>query len=90
MSESTSIKLRDGYRDRLKAIADRKDVTQSQLINEAVLEYVERAEKRYAFLEEARERWEQYKLTGERISLDEAEDWIDQLLAGGDPPLPSR
>ncbi len=88
MAESTSIKLRDGYRDRLKALADKKDVTPSQLINEAVLQYVEREEKRLAFLKEARERWEHYKLTGERISLNEAEDWIDRLLAGEDPPLP--
>ena len=88
MSESTSIKLRAGTRDRLKALAVGRDTTPNQLMNEAILQYVERAEKRMAFLKEVRERWENYKLTGERVTLDEAEAWIDQLLAGDDPDIP--
>lgn len=89
MSESTSVKLRDGIRDRIKALASEAGTTPNQLMNEAILQYIERREKRAAFLKEARERWQNYKITGERIPLDEAEDWIDQLLAGGDPEIPS-
>ena len=89
MAESTSVKLRDGIRDRIRALASETGTTPNQLMNEAILQYVERREKRAAFLKEARERWQNYKITGERIPLDEAEDWIDQLLAGGDPEIPS-
>lgn len=88
MAQSTSIKLRDGYRERLKALATKRETTPNQLMNEAILEYVEREERRAAFLREARERWDDYKLTGERISREEAEDWIDRLLAGDDPTPP--
>ena len=90
MAESTSIKLRDGYRERLKALAKSKDTTSSQLINDAVREYVDRAERRIAFLDEARERWDHYKATGERISMDEADAWIDELLASEDAPPAGR
>jgi predicted transcriptional regulator len=82
-----SIKLRDGYHERLRALAADRNTTASQLMNEAILEYVERAERRAAFLKEARERWDEYKLTGERISREEAEEWIDRLLAGDNPAL---
>ena len=88
MAQSTSIKLKDGYRERLRVLAADRDTTPNQLMNDAILEYVERAERRAAFLKEARERWDEYKLTGERISREEAEDWIDRLLAGEDPALP--
>ena len=89
MAQSTSIKLREGYRERLKALAAKRDTTPNQLMNEAILDYVEREEKRAAFLQEARERWDEYKLTGERISREEAEEWIDRLLMGDDPSPPS-
>ena len=88
MAQSTSIKLKDGYRERLRVLAADRDTTPNQLMNDAILEYVERAERRAAFLKETRERWDEYKLTGERISREEAEDWIDRLLAGEDPALP--
>ena len=90
MAQSTSIKLKDGYRERLRVLAADRDTTPNQLMNDAILEYVERAERRAAFLKEARERWDEYKLTGERISREEAEDWIDRLLAGEDPALPGN
>ncbi|MEO7224025.1 MAG: CopG family transcriptional regulator [Devosia sp.] len=90
MGQSTSIKLKDGYRERLKALAAERDITPNQLMNEAILDYVERKEKRAAFLKEARERWDEYKLTGERVSREEAEEWIDRLLAGDDPALPGN
>ena len=89
MAESTSIKLRDGYRERLKALAAKRDTTTNQLMNEAILDYVQREERRAAFLQEARERWDEYKLTGERISREEAEQWIDRLLSGDDPTPPN-
>jgi len=87
MPQSTSIKLKDGYRERLRALAAARDTTPNQLMNDAILEYVERAEKRTAFLREARERWDRYKLSGERISQAEADEWIDRLLSGDDPAL---
>jgi predicted transcriptional regulator len=90
MGQSTSIKLKDGYRERLKTLAASRDTTPNQLMNDAILEYVERAERRAAFLKEARERWDEYKLTGERISQEEADEWIDKLLAGDDPALPGE
>jgi predicted transcriptional regulator len=90
MGQSTSIKLKDGYRERLKALAAERDVSPNQLMNEAILDYVERKERRAAFLKEARERWDEYKLTGARVSREEAEEWIDRLLAGDDPALPDN
>lgn len=88
MSDSTSIKLRDGYRERIRALAEARNRTPNQLMNEAISEYVERAERRAAFLAEAEARWVEYKETGERISLEEAEKLLDGLLLGQIPTVP--
>jgi predicted transcriptional regulator len=80
MAESTSIKLRDGLRDRLKKLAADSNQTTNQLMNEAINDYVERKERRKAYLAEAEARWTEYKETGERISLEEAEEMLDRLL----------
>ena len=89
MSDSTSVKLRDGLRERIRVLAADANRTPNQLMNEALLEYVERHEHRAAFLAEAEARWTEYKETGERIPLGEAEQMLDALLLNQIPD-PSR
>jgi predicted transcriptional regulator len=90
VAESTSIKLKDGLRDRVRALAADGQRSPNQLMNEAIAEYVDRAERRKAFLAEAEARWIEYKQTGDRISLEEAEELLDGLLIGQASDAPGR
>ncbi len=88
MAESTSIKLQDGLRERLRVVADREQRTANKLMNEAIAEYVDRKERRAAYLAEIEERYREMRETGLHVTQDEADAFIDALLRGEAPPLP--
>ena len=88
MAESTSIKLQDGLKERLRIVAEREQRTANKLMNEAIAEYVDRKERRAAYLAEIEERYREMRETGLRITQEEADEWLDALLRGEDPPLP--
>ncbi len=88
MAQSTSIKLDDGLRDRLRAIAEREGSTPNRLMNEAISSFVEKRERRAAFLAEAERRHQEYLDTGLHLTGAEVDRWIESLLRGEDPPIP--
>jgi predicted transcriptional regulator len=88
MSKSTSIKLRDGLDERLRAVAEREHLTANKLMNEAISEYVDRKERRAAYLAEVEERYREMRETGLHVTQEDADQWIDGLLRGENPPLP--
>ena len=88
MAQSTSIKLDDGLRDRLRTIAAREGSTPNRLMNEAIGELVDRKERRAAFLAEVKSRWEDYQESGLHLTQEEVDEWLDGLLRGEDPPIP--
>jgi predicted transcriptional regulator len=88
MAESTSIKLADGLKERIQAIAARERTSANRAMNEAITDYVERKERRAAYLAEVEERYRQLRETGLHLSQEEADKWIEQLLRGENPPLP--
>ena len=88
MSESTSIKLQDGLKERIRTIAEREQRTANKLMNEAISQYVDRKERRAAYVAEVDERYREMRETGLRITQEEADKWLDALLRGENPPLP--
>ena len=88
MSDSTSIKLQDGLKERVRALAERESRTANRLMNEAISEYVDRKERRAAYLAELDERYREMRETGLHVTQEEADQWIDGLLRGENPPLP--
>jgi predicted transcriptional regulator len=88
MADSTSIKLRDGLRDRIRTLADNQNRSPNQLMNDALADYVERAEKRAAFLQEAEGAHREYLETGLHVTQQEMDAWFQKIQEGEDPPLP--
>jgi predicted transcriptional regulator len=88
MAESTSIKLQDGLRERIRAVAASEQRTPNKLMNDAISEYVDRKERRAAYLAEIEERHREMRETGLHVTQEEADRYIDALLRGENPPLP--
>ena len=88
MSESTSIKLRDGYRDRLKALAESKQRSANWLVNDAVGRYLDHEESETELREELLARHRDFQETGLHVTHEEALDWLRKRAAGEDIPVP--
>ena len=88
MAQSTSIKLNDGLREKLRVIATREGSTANRLMNEAIEDFVEKKERRAAYLREVEARHQDFVETGLHLTQNEVDVWIDGLLRGEDPPIP--
>lgn len=89
MTQNTSVKLKDGYRERLKTLADARQRSTNWLLNEAVGKFLEREEARAALFAEMKHLHEEY-VQGGRLHLtqDEVERWMEQLKADPGAPMP--
>jgi len=89
MAVTTSIKLDDDLRDRLRAVASDRQRSVNRLMNEALREFVDRAERRAQFLREAEEAHRDYLETGLHVTQAEMDVWFDAIARGEEnPPLP--
>lgn len=88
MSDSTSIKLRDGLKQGVEEIAADESRTANWVMNEAIAEYVARKKQRKAYREEAREAHRHYVETGLHLTPDEVEDWMARRAKGERIPMP--
>ncbi|MDE1993315.1 MAG: CopG family transcriptional regulator [Rhizobiaceae bacterium] len=75
--------------ERLQKLAVSRDRELSSLLKEAVEQYVEREEKREAFRQDALRAWEDYQETGLHLTLEEVEEWFQQLADGEDVEPPA-
>ncbi len=75
MAKAVSLKLEDEDRDRLAQLAAKTKRSPHYLMREAVLGFIDREEKRLAFVEEAEEAWTGYLETGQHLTLDDMEAW---------------
>jgi predicted transcriptional regulator len=88
MSESTSIKLADGTRDRLKALGEAKQRSANWLMKEAIEQYLTRQEAEEQFRRDAIESHEHYLATGLHVTHEEMEVWFEAVAKGENPPMP--
>lgn len=88
MAESTSIKLRDGTRDRLKSVASTKRRTSNWVMREAIEQYLTREEAEAEFHREARGAHQDYLATGLHVTHEEMEVWFEGVARGENPPMP--
>lgn len=89
MSKSTSVKLREGYSERLKSLGEAKQRSSNWLLNDAVGRYLDREEARAALLVEMKQRHEEY-VTGGRLHVtqEEMEEWAQRLKSDPSAPMP--
>jgi predicted transcriptional regulator len=86
----TAIKIDPDTKARIKRLADARSRTSHWLMREAIVQYVDREEKRETIRQDAMKAWEDYQATGLHVTGKEADDWLAALEAGRDvaPPKP--
>ena len=89
MSKSTSVKLRDGFDERLKALGEVKQRSNNWLLNEAVERYLDREEARAALLVEMKDLHEEYVRGGRmHLTQEEVQDWMARRRVDRNAPMP--
>ncbi len=83
-TKAVSVKLSDAERERLAQLAQKKRRSSHFLMREALLDFLEREEKRLDFVRDAEEAWTDYMESGAHITLDDLADWNQSRPA----PLP--
>ena len=88
MTIPVSVRLDESTKARIQALAGRRQRPAHWLMREAIEQYLEREEKRQAFLQAGKDAWEHFQATGQHVTAEEADAWLSQLEAGndGDPP----
>lgn len=79
-----AIKLDPEIKARVKRLADTRHRTSHWLLREAILQYVDREEKREAFRQETLASWQEFQETGLHITGSEAFAWLDSWGSGDD------
>ena len=89
MSKSTSVKLKDGYSERLRSLGVSKQRSSNWLLNDAVGRYLDREEARAALLVEMKERHEEFVQSGRlHLTQEEVRDWMERRRTDRDAPMP--
>lgn len=83
-----AIKLDPEIKERLKRLAGARHRTPHWLMREAIVQFVEREEKREAYRQDATRAWNDYRATGRHVTEEEADAWLAGLEAGEDVEPP--
>ena len=84
-----AIKIDADTKARVKRLADARHRTPHFMMREAILQYVEREEKRESFKQDAINAWENYQATGKHVTMAAADAWLAKLEAGKDVDPPN-
>lgn len=89
---TTSLKLDAQTKERLQRLASARRRSAHWLMREAIEQYIEREEARERLRHDALAAWAGYQATGEHVTAEEADRWLEQLEAGEDaePPQPHK
>jgi predicted transcriptional regulator len=86
---TTSLKLDDEVKNRVKQLAAMRRRSAHWIMREAIEQYLEREEKREEFHRSGLAAWEAYQATGLHVTGDEADQWLAKLEAGEDAEAPA-
>jgi predicted transcriptional regulator len=85
---TTSLKLDDEVKNRVKQLATTRRRSAHWIMREAIEQYLEREEKREEFRQAGFAAWDTYQTTGLHLTGDEADEWLAKLEAGEDAEVP--
>ena len=71
------IKLPTTERERLKKLGEQKKRSSHWLAKEAIAQYLDREEAAERFKQETLAAWEEYRRTGESLSHENVESWLE-------------
>ncbi len=85
---SSDLHLDQATRARLQQLAATRHESPDALLHEAVVQYVDREERRQQFERDALESWRHYQATGLHVTEDEVFAWFRRLKDGEDAAPP--
>lgn len=88
VSATTSLKLDVETKERLQRLAATRQRSAHWLMREAIEQYIAREEARERFRSDALAAWADYQATGQHVTEEEADRWLEQLEGGADTPPP--
>lgn len=68
-----AIKINEDIKARVKRLADARQRAPHWLMREAITQFVEREEKREIFRQDTLNSWEEFQLTGQHVTSEEAD-----------------
>jgi predicted transcriptional regulator len=86
---SVSIKVETSVKQRVQRLAKARHCTPHWLMHEAILQFIEREEKREAFRQDTIAAWNEYRLSGLHVTAAEADAWMAKLEASQDVEPPA-
>ncbi|TCL05360.1 CopG family ribbon-helix-helix protein [Sodalis ligni] len=75
-TSSTTLKIDDRLKERVKKLADARDRSPHYLMIAAITQYIEHEEARESFKQEAVDSWREYQETGLHLTGDEVKTWL--------------
>lgn len=85
---TTTIRLPDELKERVTRLASGAGITPHAFILQAIEERTAQADAQAEFHRVAKQRWAEFKRTGEAISQDEMRRYVSELAAGANAVLP--
>ena len=73
----TSVKLDDELKKRIQNLANTRQRSAHWIMRQAIVDYVEREEKKESFKQEAVHAWTAYQETGLHLTGQETRDWLN-------------
>ena len=87
-SLAASLELDAATEERLRRLAAARKLPVRELMREAIEQYTGREEANERLNEDALAAWAAYQASGEHITAEEADAWLERLEAGEDAPPP--
>lgn len=84
-----TIKIDPEIKKRVKRLADARQRTPHWLMREAIVQYVEREERREAFRRDTLDAWEEYRTTGLHATAERVDAWLQSWGTDEEPPAPA-
>jgi predicted transcriptional regulator len=89
---TTSLKLDAQTKERLQRLASARRRSAHWLMRQAIEQYIDREEARERLHNDALAAWADYQATGQHVTAEEADHWLERLEAGenAEPPQPHK
>ena len=83
-----TVKIEPAIKQRVQRLALARNRTAHWVMHEAIVQFVDREEKREGVRQDAIAAWEAYQLTGLHVTMAEADSWLAKLENGEDAAPP--
>ncbi|MDO7834850.1 CopG family ribbon-helix-helix protein [Sphingobium sp. HBC34] len=88
MATATSVKLDDALKGRVQQLAETRRRSAHWIMREAIVQYVDREEKREALRRDTLDAWNEFQATGLHANADEVDKWLASWGSESELPAP--